>query len=123
MLGHIVRAVVRVLVSSMLCAALGALYAGLIGAVHLGVSGRWDQIPVFAKGCVLVGALLGLLGRIAWDLMQDSFASAISCSPKRLTPTAVAPQCRRSNWSAPISQHSEARGPYSARSWRTVSMV
>ena len=38
----------------------------MVGAVHLGAYGRWDRIPDLAVGCVLVAALLGLLGRIAW---------------------------------------------------------
>ena len=70
----VVRAGMRVLVSLVLGAALGALYAGLVGAVHLGAYGRWDQIPAFAVSCVLVGAVLGLLGRMAWGFSAEPVA-------------------------------------------------
>jgi hypothetical protein len=64
----------------LLGAVLGALYAGLVGAVHLGVSGRWDRVPAFAVGCVLVGALFGLLGGIKW---ARSGAAAPDSSPRQ----------------------------------------
>jgi hypothetical protein len=79
MLDQIVRVVVRVLVSAVLGAAAGALYAGLVGAVHLGAYGRWDQIPAFAVGCVLVGAVLGLLGRVAWALSGEAVRERADC--------------------------------------------
>jgi hypothetical protein len=62
MLGQIVHVVAPLLVSLLFGAVPAALYAGLVGAVHFGVYGRWDQIPSFTLGCVLVGAMLGLLG-------------------------------------------------------------
>jgi hypothetical protein len=60
------RVVKRVLAGMLVGVVLGGLYAGLVGAVHLGVYGRWDQIPPFAAVCALVGTLLGLLGGVAW---------------------------------------------------------
>jgi hypothetical protein len=62
MLTHIIHTVVRVLVGPALGAGLGTLYGGLVGTVHFGLYGRVDQIPAFVAGCVLVGAVLGLLG-------------------------------------------------------------
>jgi hypothetical protein len=67
----IVRVIVRPLVGLVLGAAAAALYAGLVGAVHLSVYGRWDNIPTFAGGCVLVGSVLGLL--IAAVLTDDAY--------------------------------------------------
>jgi len=58
---QIVRGIVRPLVGLALGAAAAVLYAGLVGAVHVGVYGRWDKIPTYAVGCVLVGAVIGLL--------------------------------------------------------------
>jgi hypothetical protein len=49
----------------------GAVYAGLVGAVHRGVSGRWDRVSTFAVGCVVAGALFGLLGGIGWALSGE----------------------------------------------------
>jgi hypothetical protein len=43
----------------------GMLYAGLVGAVHIGLYGRWDRVPVFVVGCIAVGALFGLLRGIS----------------------------------------------------------
>src|SRR6266545_4828250 len=68
MLGQIVRVGVGVLVSMMLGAAVGAGYAGVVGTAHLSAYRRWDHIPAFAVGCVLVGALFGLLGGIGLAL-------------------------------------------------------
>ena len=56
-----VRVVVRQLAGLVLGASPGALYAGLVAAVHFGVYGRWDRVPAFAVGCVLIGAVIGLL--------------------------------------------------------------
>jgi hypothetical protein len=68
MLGQIARAAVRVLVSMASGALLAALYAALVGTVHLGAYGRWAGIPAFAVGCILVGVVLGLLGCVVWAL-------------------------------------------------------
>src|SRR5438132_11404452 len=68
MLGQIVRVAVRMSAGVVLGAVPGALYAGLVGAVHLGVSGRWDRAPAFTVGCILAGGLFGLLGGITWAL-------------------------------------------------------
>jgi hypothetical protein len=62
------RVVTRVLAGWLSGAVLGALYAVLVGAVHLGVYGRWDQLLPFAAVCALVGTVLGLLGGFAWAL-------------------------------------------------------
>jgi hypothetical protein len=59
------------LVSMVSGALVGGLYAGLVGTVHLVVYGRWDHIPAFTLGCVLAGAVLGLLGRTAWSLSSE----------------------------------------------------
>jgi len=79
MLGQFVRVVTGVLVSTVSGAVLGALYAGLVGAVHLGAYGRWDRVPAFAVGCVLVGAVLGLLGRMAWALSGEAARERRGC--------------------------------------------
>ena len=71
MLGQIVRAMVRMSAGVVLGAVPGALYAGLVGSVHLGVSGSWDRVPAFILGCVLVGGLFGLLGGIAGALSGE----------------------------------------------------
>jgi hypothetical protein len=68
MLRRVVRVGVRLLVGVVLGAAAGALYAGLVGAVHRGAYGRWDRIPTFAVLCVLAGALFGLLRGLGWVL-------------------------------------------------------
>jgi hypothetical protein len=68
MLRQIVRGAVWVLVGTGSGALAGALYGGLVGAAHLGGYGRWDHIPAFAVGCVLVGAVFGLLVCLAWAL-------------------------------------------------------
>jgi hypothetical protein len=67
-----VRVMARALVSMGTGAVLGAGYAVLAGAVHLGAYGLWNQIPAFALGCVLVGAGLGLLGRMVWALAGEA---------------------------------------------------
>jgi len=71
MLVRIVRGLVRVSVGLALGAVPGALYGAAVGTVHLGVYGRWDRAPAFAVGCVLVGALFGLLGGIEWALSGE----------------------------------------------------
>ena len=80
MLEEIVRVVVRLSAGVVLGVVPGALYAGLVGAVHLGVYGRWDRVPAFAVGCVMVGALFGLLGGIGWALSGEA-APGSSRSP------------------------------------------
>jgi hypothetical protein len=67
-----VRVLTHMLVGLMLGAIPGALYAGLVGAVHFGVYGRWDRVLDFAVGTVLVGAVLGLLGGIAWAVSDKA---------------------------------------------------
>ena len=49
------------LAGAVLGATPAALYAGLVGAVHLAVYGRWGGVPGFALGCAIAGALAGLL--------------------------------------------------------------
>jgi hypothetical protein len=84
MLGQIVHVAVRVLVGMASGTLLGALYAGLVGAVHLGVGGRWDHVPAFAAGCVLAGAVLGLVGGVAWALWGRTHAKVqtVGCRPQ-----------------------------------------
>jgi ABC-type xylose transport system permease subunit len=68
MLRQIVRVAVRISAGVVLGAVPGALYAALVGVVHVGVSRRWDGLPAFTVGCVLVGGLLGLVGGTTWAL-------------------------------------------------------
>ena len=72
MLGQIVRMVIRMSAGLVMGAAPGALYGSLVSVVHLGVYGGWDRIPAFAVGCVLVGALFGLLGSIGWAVAGEA---------------------------------------------------
>lgn len=72
MLGQIVRGAVRMSAASVLGAAPGAIYAALVATVHLAVYGRWDRVPAFAVGCVMAGALLGLLVGIKWALSRQA---------------------------------------------------
>jgi hypothetical protein len=60
-LEQLARLGVRLSASVVLGAVAGALYAALVSGVHFAVYERWNQIPAFAKGCILVGAVLGLL--------------------------------------------------------------
>jgi hypothetical protein len=68
----------------------GALYAGLVGTVHLAVYRHWDRVPTFAVGCVLAGAAVGLLGGVLSALWGDAApasapdAPTISVKPQRL---------------------------------------
>jgi hypothetical protein len=80
MVGQIVGVAVRMSACVVLGAVPGVLYAGLVGAVHVGLSGRWDRVPAFTVGCVLVGGLFGLLGGIAWALSVKSAPQPQSCS-------------------------------------------
>jgi hypothetical protein len=66
------RLVARLSTGVALGAAPGVLYGGLVAAVHLGVYGRWDQVPTFAVACVLVGAVVGLLGGAVSALWGDA---------------------------------------------------
>jgi hypothetical protein len=65
MLGQIVRVAVRISSGVVLGAVPGALYAALVGAVHVAASGDWDLVPALTVGCVLVGGLFGLLAGIS----------------------------------------------------------
>jgi hypothetical protein len=69
MLAQMFRIITRPLIGPILGAAAGALYAGLVTTVHVAVYGRWDEIPIFGAGCVLVGALFGL---ILYAFLSDS---------------------------------------------------
>ena len=71
MLAQVVRGVVRLSAAVVLGAVPGAVYAALVGAVHLGVYGRWDRVPAFAVGCVVVGALFGLFGGARGALFRE----------------------------------------------------
>jgi hypothetical protein len=88
MQGQIVRGVVRASIGLLLGAVPGALYAALVGVVHLGVSSRWDRAPAFAVGCTLAGALFGLLGGALWDLSGEP-------APGRSPPPTGHPRARR----------------------------
>lgn len=72
--GRIVQVVARVLVSTVSGALSGALYAALVGTVHRGTYGRWDQIPAFAVGCVIGGAVLGMLAGMVLVLSSKTAA-------------------------------------------------
>jgi hypothetical protein len=103
MLGQIVCGTVRIFVGTGSGALAGTLYAGLVGAAHLGGFGRWDQIPDFAVGCVLVGAVLGLLlGCLAWAL------SGKAARPERLG--WVAMNCLRAPPSRPPHEPAPRNG-------------
>jgi hypothetical protein len=85
--GQIARVAVRGMISMASGVLLGALYAALVGTVHLGAYGRWEGIPGFAVGCILVGALLGLLGCILWAVWGEAaWGSAGSESPPSGSP-------------------------------------
>jgi hypothetical protein len=72
MLGQIARVAVWMSAGVVVGAVPGALYAGLVGAVHVGASGDWDLVPAFTVGCVLVGGLFGLLAGITWAVSGRS---------------------------------------------------
>jgi hypothetical protein len=88
-----------VLVSMVSGALVGAIYTGLVGTVHLGVYGRWDHIPAFTLGCVLAGAVLALLGRIAWSLSSEGAPERMG----RRTSGANGPDQASGDW--PFSRH------------------
>jgi hypothetical protein len=56
----------------------GALYGALAGVVHRAAFGRWDSVHAFTLGCIIAGAVLGLLGAVAsawWSMSPSSAAS------------------------------------------------
>jgi hypothetical protein len=67
-----VRVAAQGLAGTVLGAAPAALYAVLVGAVHLAIYGRWGGVPAFALGCVLVGALVGLLAGLTLALTEEA---------------------------------------------------
>jgi hypothetical protein len=85
MLGQIVRVAVRISAGVVLGAVPGALYAGLVGAVHIGASGDWDLVPAFAVSCVLVGGLFGLLAGITWAVSARTGPGRSGSPPSALT--------------------------------------
>jgi SAM-dependent methyltransferase len=87
MLTLIVRVVARLSAGLLPGAAAGTLYAGLVGAAHLGAYGRWDRVSAFAVGSVAAGALLGLLGGVAWVVLGQPPAQAASQQPPALSPS------------------------------------
>jgi hypothetical protein len=62
------RLVVRLSVGALLGVAPGALYAALVSVVHRGTYGTWGRIPCFVVGCVVTGALLGLVAGVVWTV-------------------------------------------------------
>jgi hypothetical protein len=85
--GQIARAVFRALVSMAWGALLGVVYAAVVGTAHVGAYGRWAGLPLFAVGCVLVGVVLGLLGRVLWAVSgQAARESTASASPPASNP-------------------------------------
>jgi hypothetical protein len=82
MLGQLVRAVARLLISVVLGAGPGAFYGVVVGAVHFGAYGRWNGIPAFVVGSISIGALFGLVAGIGW---------AFSADPEALTDTRPLP--------------------------------
>jgi hypothetical protein len=97
-LAQIVHGVVRALAGTVVGAAPGAVYAAMVGAVHVGVYGRWDRVPAFAVGSVVVGALVGLLGGVRWALSGEA---APDSSPRSTAPL-VLPARRVNN--APVGR-------------------
>jgi hypothetical protein len=97
MLRQIVSGMIRVLVGTASGALVGSLYAGLVGVAHRGGFGRWDQIPAFALGSVLVGAAFGLLlACLAWAMpgsatRRESWGWATSPIQPRRAPPARPP--------------------------------
>jgi hypothetical protein len=89
MLGQIVRMVIRMSAGVVTGTAPGALYASLIGAVHLSVYGSWDRVPAFIVGCILVGALVGLLGSIRWALSGKAAPDSVPAAPAGPVPVAT----------------------------------
>jgi hypothetical protein len=62
------RIVIRLSAGTMLGLVPAGLYGGLAAAIHFAAAGRWDRSPAFALGCLIAGALLGLLGGGVWAL-------------------------------------------------------
>jgi len=91
MLVRIVRGLVRVSVGLALGAVPGALYGIAVGTVHLGVYGRWDRAPAFAVGCVLVGALFGLLGASSGPCPARPHPATSSCHWPAVRPRPLSP--------------------------------
>jgi hypothetical protein len=80
---QIVGVVGRMSAGAALGAVPGALYAGMVGGLHFVLHGRWDRVPAFAVGCVLVGGLLGLLGSIPWVLAWNAASASSPLSDAR----------------------------------------
>jgi hypothetical protein len=93
MLGQSLVVGVRVagqgLAGAVLGAAPAAVYAVLVGAVHLAIYGRWGGVPAFALGCVLVGALVGLLAGLTLALTEEA------PQHREPRPATLAPSLRR----------------------------
>lgn len=81
MLGPVFRIVIRIAACLVLGAAPGALYASLVIAVHRGTYGAWDRVPAFVVGCILVGAMIGLLGGIRWVLSDEPGPGSVPPAP------------------------------------------
>src|SRR5439155_614851 len=121
--GPIARAAVRGMLSTASGAFLGALYAALVGTVHLGAYGRWEGIPAFAVGCILVGAVFGLLGCVLWAVWGEAaWGSAGSESPASSSPgSGPGPSAARAGSSPGDPRTTATPSPPSARPWTPAS--
>jgi hypothetical protein len=68
------RVVARLCAGMVLGLVAAGIYGGLVAAIYFLVTGNWDEPPDFVLGCVLTGALLGMLGGAAWALSGQGAA-------------------------------------------------
>jgi hypothetical protein len=107
--GQLKRAAVRVLVSMAWGALLGGLYAALVGTAHLGTYRRWDGIPAFAAGCILVGVGLGLLGYLVWAVSGEAARERAGSGPPPRSSRLPGP-ARRTVGPRPVRRCARAAG-------------
>ena len=66
MFKDIVRMTLRMLLGVAVGMVLAALYATLVGGVHVFVHSRLDRVPGFVFTCISSGALLGFIAGAIW---------------------------------------------------------